>query len=38
MNNFSKMQITELDEESKSEYDGLKDMFEMLSTIDLKKI
>ncbi len=28
----------ELDEESKSEYDGLKDMFEMLSTIDLKKI
>lgn len=27
-----------LDEESKSEYDGLKDMFEVLSTIDLKKL
>ena len=31
-------EYNELDEESKSEYDGLKDMFEMLSTIDLKKI
>lgn len=27
-----------LDEESKSEYDGLKDMFDVLSTIDLKKL
>lgn len=27
-----------LDEESKSEYNGLKDMFDVLSTIDLKKL
>ena len=28
----------QLDENSKSEYDGLKKMFDMLSTIDLKKL
>ena len=27
-----------LDKNSKSEYDGLKEMFQMLSEIDLKKI
>ncbi|EIJ65506.1 hypothetical protein BD31_I0707 [Candidatus Nitrosopumilus salaria BD31] len=27
-----------LDKNSKSEYDGLKKMFEMLSTIDLKEL
>ncbi len=28
----------QLDENSKSEYEGLKEMFEMLSTVDLKKL
>ena len=28
----------QLDKNSKSEYDGLKEMFQMLSEIDLKKL
>lgn len=33
-----KDQYDRLDENSKSEYDGLKNMFEMLSKVDLKKL
>ena len=38
LDEIKEKEYNELDEESKSEYDGLKDMFEMLSTVDLKKI
>ena len=37
-NEIKEKEYNELDEGSKSEYDGLKDMFEMLLGIDLKKI
>lgn len=38
LDKIKEKEYNELDEESRSEYDGLKDMFKMLSTIDLKKI
>ena len=38
LDEIKEKEYNELDDESKSEYDGLKDMFKMLSTIDLKKI
>lgn len=37
LDEIKEKEYNRLDEESKSEYDGLKDMFEVLSTIDLKK-
>lgn len=38
LDEIKEKEYNRLDEESKSEYDGLKDMFEVLSTIDLKKL
>ena len=35
---IKEQEYNELDEDSKSEYDGLKDMFDMLSSVDLKKL
>ena len=32
------MNMIKLDKNSKSEYDGLKEMFQMLSEINLKKL
>ena len=36
--NEIKENYKQLDEDSKSEYDGLKNMFEMLSKVDLEKL
>ena len=38
LNEIKEREYNELDEESKSEYDGLKDMFEMLSNVDLREL
>ena len=38
LNEIKEREYNELDEESKSEYDGLKDMFEMLSKVDLREL
>jgi len=38
LNEIKEKDYGKLDENSKSEYDGLKDMFDMLSTVDLKKL
>ena len=38
LNEIKEREYGELDEESKSEYDGLKDMFEMLSNVDLREL
>jgi PAS domain S-box-containing protein len=35
---IKKNEYSQLDENSKSEYDGLKKMFDMLSTVDLKEL
>jgi len=38
LNKIKENDYEQLDENSKSEYDGLKEMFEMLSAIDLKEL
>lgn len=38
LNEIKQREYSELDEESKSEYDGLKDMFEMLSKVNLREL
>ena len=38
LDEIKEKEYNELDDESKLEYDGLKSMFEMLSTIDFKKL
>jgi len=38
LNEIKQNEYGELDEESKSEYDGLKEMFEMLSDVDLREL
>ncbi len=38
LNEIKQNEYSELDEESKSEYDGLKEMFEMLSDVDLREL
>jgi len=38
LNEIKENDYEQLDENSKSEYDGLKEMFEMLSAIDLKEL
>jgi PAS domain S-box-containing protein len=38
LNEIKEKDYDNLDKNSKSEYDGLKDMFDMLSTVDLKEL
>ncbi|AFS80617.1 PAS/PAC sensor protein [Candidatus Nitrosopumilus koreensis AR1] len=38
LDEIKEKEYNRLDEESKSEYDGLKEMFEILSTVNLKKL
>ncbi len=38
LNEIKEKEYANLDENSKSEYDGLKEMFDMLTTIDLKEL
>ena len=38
LDEIKETEYDQLDKNSKSEYDGLKEMFEMLSEIDLKKL
>ncbi|MDE0832408.1 MAG: histidine kinase, partial [Nitrosopumilus sp.] len=38
LDEIKEKEYDQLDKNSKSEYDGLKEMFEMLSEIDLKKL
>ena len=38
LNEIKEKDYGKLDKNSKSEYDGLKDMFDMLSTVDLKEL
>ena len=38
LDEIKEKEYDQLDKNSKSEYDGLKEMFQMLSEIDLKKL
>jgi len=38
LNEIKEKDYANLDENSKSEYDGLKEMFDMLSNVDLKEL
>jgi len=38
LNEIKEKEYSKLDENSKSEYDGLKEMFDMLTTVDLKEL